>query len=244
MDIEKDYYTILGVLPSAEIIVIKAAYKALIKVYHPDRCKGSKEAAHVKTVELNEAYAVLSDTSKRLEYDNHKKPNDNDFGKDREAQPDFTTAFDILEQDWQVAIKYEPELNAIVNRLAKMSSKLVFFYKVTMIESKQFDKKEIIADKMEHDFCALYFGSNEDIQKFAKKLLLDNERDAAKELNKAITVLGKSVNSDKLIKQVEDEFGLNHTQNTAEAKELRDDNAMVSYLSIGVIIIFCLLNLY
>ncbi|MGK0235657.1 MAG: curved DNA-binding protein CbpA [Psychroserpens sp.] len=208
MDIEKDYYAILGVLPSAEIIVIKAAYKALIKVYHPDRCKSSKEAAHARTIELNEAYVALSDVSKRKEYDNHRKPNNNNFSQDGEAQPDFTTAFDILEQDWQVAIKYEPELKNVVNSLSKLSSKLVFFYKLTMIESKQFDKKEIIAAKMEQDFLSLYFGTNEDIQKFAKKLLHDNERDAAKELNKAISVLGKGVNSVTLIEQIKKEFRL------------------------------------
>jgi curved DNA-binding protein CbpA len=206
MNIEKDYYAILGVLPSAEIVVIKAAYKALIKVYHPDRSTDSHNASHAKTVELNEAYEVLSDVSKRKEYDNLRKPSDNDFSQDNKSQPDFSKAFDVLEQDWQVAVKYEPELNVIIKNLSKLSSKLVFLYKVTMIESKQFDKKALIAEKMEQDFLSLYFGSNNELQAFAKELLLANERNAAKELNKAITVLGNGANAGQIIKQIEDEF--------------------------------------
>ena len=36
----KDYYLILGVLPDAQDVVIKAAYKALVQRYHPDRFQG------------------------------------------------------------------------------------------------------------------------------------------------------------------------------------------------------------
>ena len=43
---EKDYYAILGVMPDAQDIVIKAAYRALAQRYHPDRFGGSREAAH------------------------------------------------------------------------------------------------------------------------------------------------------------------------------------------------------
>ena len=37
MDLNKDYYKILGVLDNAEDIVIKAAYRALAQKYHPDK---------------------------------------------------------------------------------------------------------------------------------------------------------------------------------------------------------------
>jgi curved DNA-binding protein CbpA len=40
MDASKDYYAILGLTPSAEEVVIRAAYKALAQRYHPDRTKG------------------------------------------------------------------------------------------------------------------------------------------------------------------------------------------------------------
>ena len=53
MNIDKDYYAILGVLPSAEEIVIKAAYRALSKRYHPDVYTGPNIAE--KMADINEA---------------------------------------------------------------------------------------------------------------------------------------------------------------------------------------------
>lgn len=65
----KNYYKILGVSPDAEDIVIKAAYKALAQRYHPDKWVGNAEQANRKMVEINEAYAVLSDSIRRQLYD-------------------------------------------------------------------------------------------------------------------------------------------------------------------------------
>ena len=66
---QKDLYKILGVIDSAEIVVIKAAYKALMMMYHPDRSDGNKEEAIKKAKELNEAYTILTDPDKRKKYD-------------------------------------------------------------------------------------------------------------------------------------------------------------------------------
>ena len=49
---EKDFYRVLGVIDSAEMVVIRAAYKALMMVYHPDRYEGDKEEAIRKTKEI------------------------------------------------------------------------------------------------------------------------------------------------------------------------------------------------
>src|SRR5256885_14879071 len=65
---EKDYYDILGVKKTATDEEIKKAYRNLAKKYHPDKNKGNKEAEN-KFKEISEAYAVLSDTEKRAQYD-------------------------------------------------------------------------------------------------------------------------------------------------------------------------------
>lgn len=60
-------YKTLGVSPDSEDVVIIAAYKALMRKYHPD--KSSDSQATSKAAEINEAYAVLGDPEKRAVYD-------------------------------------------------------------------------------------------------------------------------------------------------------------------------------
>jgi len=63
------YYEILEVLPTASPEVIRMAYKALAKQYHPDVFHGNKEYAEMKMKQINEAYSVLSSLTSRQEYD-------------------------------------------------------------------------------------------------------------------------------------------------------------------------------
>ncbi|HCM36999.1 MAG TPA: molecular chaperone DnaJ [Candidatus Wildermuthbacteria bacterium] len=60
----KDYYQILGINRNASQEEIKKAYRKLAHKYHPD--KGGDEQ---KFKEINEAYQVLSDSAKRVQYD-------------------------------------------------------------------------------------------------------------------------------------------------------------------------------
>ncbi len=63
----KDYYEILGVTRDADSAAIKSAYRKLARKYHPDVNK-TKEAEE-KFKDINEAYEVLSDKTKRQRYD-------------------------------------------------------------------------------------------------------------------------------------------------------------------------------
>lgn len=65
---KRDYYEVLGVSKSASDDEIKKAHRKLAKQYHPDLNRDNPEAAE-KFKELNEAYEVLSDSSKRAKYD-------------------------------------------------------------------------------------------------------------------------------------------------------------------------------
>lgn len=64
---KKDYYKVLGVSNNASKGEIKEAYRKLVLKYHPDVNKETN--AEAKMQEVNEAYAVLMDDSKRRQYD-------------------------------------------------------------------------------------------------------------------------------------------------------------------------------
>ena len=65
---KKNYYEILGVSKTASVDEIKAAYKKLVKQYHPDLHPGDAAAAE-KFKEVNEANEVLTDKDRRAAYD-------------------------------------------------------------------------------------------------------------------------------------------------------------------------------
>ena len=67
---KKDYYEVLGVDKGADEAALKKAYRSLAKKYHPDMNPDNKEAEQ-KFKEVNEAYAVLSDSEKRAQYDQY-----------------------------------------------------------------------------------------------------------------------------------------------------------------------------
>jgi curved DNA-binding protein CbpA len=73
----KDYYKILEISSSASPVDIKKAYRRLALKYHPDKNFGNV-LYEAKFKEILEAYHILSDTSKRQDYNfkrnNHSQP--------------------------------------------------------------------------------------------------------------------------------------------------------------------------
>jgi curved DNA-binding protein CbpA len=61
-----DYYAMLEVSKNASFEQIKRSYRRLVRLYHPDV---NKQAHEDRIRQLNEAYEVLSDLTKRAAYD-------------------------------------------------------------------------------------------------------------------------------------------------------------------------------
>jgi curved DNA-binding protein CbpA len=206
MNCNTDYYAILGVLPSAEEIVIRAAYKALAQRYHPDRFKGSPEDLHRKMSEINEAYSILSDPAKRKEYDTRRSRVSEGDPYFNEKPNDAPPEYDPLEQDWRTALGYYPDLKEIENNLARIAWRLAYAYRASLLETKAFDKRKEIAELLEQNFLKSYFGNNQRILDFAKKLIAKRRKDAARELNKAVRFFGDRIDAERVIHKINEDF--------------------------------------
>lgn len=67
---KRDYYDVIGVKREATADEIKKAYRKLARQYHPDLHPGDKKAEE-QFKELQEAYDILSDQTKRDQYDRY-----------------------------------------------------------------------------------------------------------------------------------------------------------------------------
>ena len=204
---DKDYYAILGVHPSAEEAVISAAYRALAKLYHPDLYKGSDAADRM--AKINEAYETLSDEEKRKEYDSSRSNN----------LPEDDPIFDSTEyndeeffgEDWSLAMEYYPEAAKEAKELAKISSKLAFAYKAYLIDTKSFNEHKAVFERFRREFLSSYFGKNAELRLFARRLIEKGKKEALLDLNKAVKGVGSSVDPERVIRKLAEKHGFKYT---------------------------------
>uniref|UniRef100_A0A182J0H4 DnaJ homolog subfamily C member 16 n=1 Tax=Anopheles atroparvus TaxID=41427 RepID=A0A182J0H4_ANOAO len=106
----KDPYTILGVQKRATLQEIRRAYKQLAKEWHPDKSKHPE--AETRFVEIKQAYELLSDSDRRLAYDqfgitnedavlNRDRPDYSNYGRFQDPFEHFYGAhnFNFHDQD-------------------------------------------------------------------------------------------------------------------------------------------------
>ena len=67
MAISRTHYEVLGVSPSASADEIRTAFRSLARQHHPDLADGVSTDRRMS--EINQAWSVLSDSSKRRDYD-------------------------------------------------------------------------------------------------------------------------------------------------------------------------------
>jgi len=90
----KDYYKILGVDENTSQDKIKKAFRELAFKFHPDKNPGNEQYAEDRFKEINEAYSILSDSTKREQYDTARKsPFSGAPGFDYSQQDIFRDAF-------------------------------------------------------------------------------------------------------------------------------------------------------
>ena len=88
----EDYYNLLNVSKSATSEELKKAYRKLAIKWHPDKNKGD-QAAEETFKKISEAYDVLSDDTKRSQYDQFGH---SAFSQNRQGPPPGHDPFDIF----------------------------------------------------------------------------------------------------------------------------------------------------
>ena len=208
----KNYYHILGLSFEANPIpeVIAATYKALVKIYHPDVFKGDKFYAEQRIKEINEAYDVLGNSSKKKEYDKklkdelkNKEKNEEDF-----KYHDDEFKVDKFKKDWEIALKVYPEIDKYKEYIKKFGLYLAAQYQVTLIQGQFFARAQQIKDDLISSFIKRKFGHSKEINELAIFLFENSEVKMAKELNQLIRVVGSDSSTKIIHSFVEDNINL------------------------------------
>lgn len=239
----KDYYAVLGVTPLAEDIVIRAAYKALAQRYHPDRFSGDISEANAKMQLINEAYSVLGDSIKKAEYDKqYSRAGGAEYsGNESGAYEDLKEEMGTHNEVWKMAVNLFPDLEALLDHLLIISKALANTYKVRLTTTKDFDNRETLAAKMEEEFLARYFSSDKTYIEFARTLILDGNREAARALNRYITVMGTKVSSQRIIDRIRSEFGINSAHEAPRMNSgFSDSDKIALFIFFGAIFLLLL----
>lgn len=117
-------YDILEISENASEEVIKVAYKALAKKYHPDVFKGDSKEAEKKMKQINEAFETLSDEHKRRRYDEflRNKRRDSKAGNNTESQ-----------SQEQKNIKREDVIHKKDSKFSKVKKKTAIIFAIVVV---------------------------------------------------------------------------------------------------------------
>ncbi len=111
-----------------------------------------------------------------------------------------------------------------------------------IIEEKKFGDHEEVAEALEENYFKKYFGSNQIIRNAARRFILNNNRSAALELNKAVTFFGDSIDAFEIIQKIEEKYEVEENSETesnkcSESSESLRYNDFPFYLGVSMFIL-------
>jgi hypothetical protein len=109
----KDYYQLLGITPGATTRQVKAAYRKLAKLHHPDANPGDPDAA-ARFREITEAYETLSDPVRRKAYDLTYTPAPGTEITTAADSPAASRILTILEDTWTAIRRHHGQVPSVV----------------------------------------------------------------------------------------------------------------------------------
>jgi hypothetical protein len=196
-----DHYHTLGLARHAEGVVVKAAYRALASQYHPDRNPSPDAIERIQRI--NAAYEILSDPARRLAYDASLGATV-EGGQDATVPVDDDT--DPLAESWQLAIGFFPDLVAQHAELRRFSPRLADDFRLQLLQHQDFTASAALAERFKRDYLKRHFGADDALQHYAEQLIKAREVDAARFVNRIVTVLGPSVGVASVRSKVEERY--------------------------------------
>ena len=233
-----DPYEILGLPHAASIKLVRAAYKTLIRAYHPDVYRGNKEFGELRLKEFNEAFEFLKDFKRKLDFDS-KITDDEEGYQSQSFNPkpnlyEFQNATNVLRKEWEFACDYHPEIQDLYLKLKKIDRNTALAFMALLVREKCYNKAEKISSELEKKFLVSKFGDDPILRKIAKHAILEGELAYAVQLNKAVRILG--INSKyrilfklandypgfgtELLQKYAPSFYMKYMHSNAETKEL------------------------
>ena len=188
-------YVVLGIPNGSSLALVKATYKSLVKIFHPDVFDGDKQFAVDRLSALNEAYEFLSDPSRKRKLDERLSADDNadsNGAYDPEhGNEEFSKASENLKEKWDFACEYHPEIIAYHQSLKLLDRNSADLFVFVIVEEQQFSKAGVIADEIEARFLSSKFGNDREICALAKLAIINKKNKFAKQLNQALKILGE-----------------------------------------------------
>ena len=153
-----NYYEVLGVSPSCSESEIKQAYRKLAQKHHPDKNLGNEKQATDKFKTISEAYMVLSNETKRRDYDLRRnvqsRANSNEKTSKAETKNSYQDISQMLIAEiLKTKIFYEtvnPEDLVKGFRIVVIDRVFMGFSKTLRISLEDFQNQEMMAVDVRH----------------------------------------------------------------------------------------------
>ena len=201
-------YDVLGLPWASDVELVKATYKSLVKIYHPDIFRGDKDFAKERLAQLNAAYEFLSDPEQKREFDKNSQSRDQDAGQQdfdpERNSSEFDEGTNVLKENWDFACGYYPELKGLYENLERTGREPAFAFMAFVVETKKYAEAKSIKLKLENAFLTANFSNDKKVKKIAKLALQEGELKFAQALNKALKILGTDAKNEILIKLSEE----------------------------------------
>jgi len=174
-----DHYNVLGVPRDASQELIYAAYRALVKAFHPDVFQIDKAFAEERLKAINAAFGALIDSAKRQQ--ESEKTSRGDKGSTPEDA-----------KNWKRVCEFFPTLVEMEKEIVSVNVELGSKFRFTILEKKAFKEAALIRDSLMMQFAQKRFGQDLSLQKAGIASLQLGFRRFALAINQACELVGDS----------------------------------------------------